>query len=112
MMNVRAKTAPKKEAVGEHRRGFPTGAGAAAAAKAAAYAMIQERPVHEVEIALPSGRKVAFVIAGDKVKETAVTPGPRLGDWVEVSGLKPGDRVAVSGLDRLRDGARIKEVQK
>ena len=59
-----------------------------------------------------SGRKVAFVIAGDKVKETAVTPGPRLGDWIEVSGLKPGDRVAVSGLERLRDGARIKEVQK
>jgi HlyD family secretion protein len=59
-----------------------------------------------------SGKKVAFVITGDKVKETPVTPGGRLGDWQEISGLKPGEKVAISGLDKLKDGTRIKEVQK
>jgi RND family efflux transporter MFP subunit len=59
-----------------------------------------------------SGRKVAFVITGDSVKETPVTPGPKLGDWLEVTGLKPGEKVAISGLAKLKDGTRIKEVQK
>ncbi len=68
--------------------------------------------VNPAAVITRSGKKVAFVITGDKVKQTPVAVGPRLGDWLEVSGLKPGDKVAISGLDKLKDGARIKEVQK
>lgn len=56
------------------------------------------------------GQKAVFVIKGDKAVLTPVTLGGKLGDWVEVAGgLKAGDKVAVSAVDKLRDGSKIKE---
>lgn len=49
---------------------------------------------------------------GNEVKEVPVQVGSRRFGEVEiVSGLKPGDRIVVEGTVKLRDGARIKEVQ-
>ena len=62
MMNVQAKTAPSKMETSGLRRGFTTGACAAAAAKAAAYTLINERPVDEVEITLPEGSNAVFKV--------------------------------------------------
>lgn len=44
------------------RTGWTTGACAAAAAKAATSALVTQQPQHEVEIALPSGRRVVFAV--------------------------------------------------
>ena len=88
MTNVRTKTAPKSSGVGELRRGYTTGSCAAAAAKAAAYAMILERPISEVEIALPSGRKVTFAVHDLEYKE----------DWAMATVIKDaGDDPDVTG---------------
>ena len=59
------------------------------------------------------GREFVFLFSGDRVRQTPVTLGPRLGDMVEVvSGVKAGDRIATKPLDKLRDEARVKTAEK
>jgi len=59
------------------------------------------------------GRMVVFLVAGDRVKETPVVLGARIGDQVRIeSGLKGGDRVVAGPAGNLRDGARIKVEEK
>jgi len=48
-----------------------------------------------------------YLLNGDKVVFTPVKRGVKLGDMVEVSGVKSGDRVAIKPLDKLKDGSRI-----
>ncbi len=56
-----------------------------------------------------NGNKWVFVIKGDKTVETPVKTGQQFKDMTEVlSGVKPGDKVAVKPLDKLRNGSRIK----
>ncbi len=76
-----------------------------------------QQPVTAVNpkaLATRDGRQQVFRITGDSVEAVAVTPGRNLGDVVEVSGsnLKSGDRVVLSPLDSLRQGARIAVVGK
>jgi multidrug efflux pump subunit AcrA (membrane-fusion protein) len=55
------------------------------------------------------GRTVAFVLKGNQVKEVTVTPGPALGELVEVAGgLEEGNRVVVNPPPSLGDGDRVK----
>ena len=50
----------------------------------------------------------AFVVTGDKLSMRELTVGERLGERIEVvSGLAAGDRVAVSDVDTLADGALV-----
>jgi RND family efflux transporter MFP subunit len=54
------------------------------------------------------GKKYVFLVKGDRVVETPVELGEKLGDMTEVvHGLSPGEKVAVKPLDKLRDGSRI-----
>lgn len=49
-----------------------------------------------------------FVVDGDKLGMRELTVGERLGDRIEVmSGVKAGDRVAVTDVDTLTDGALV-----
>jgi HlyD family secretion protein len=49
-----------------------------------------------------------FVINGDRLAARELKVGERLGDRIEVvSGVKPGDSVAVTDVDKLADGARV-----
>ncbi|MBM4312636.1 MAG: efflux RND transporter periplasmic adaptor subunit [Deltaproteobacteria bacterium] len=51
----------------------------------------------------------AFLIEGNKVRETPVKTGAKLGDMTEIlSGLKAGDRVVIKPPRGLKDGSRIK----
>lgn len=60
-----------------------------------------------------SGRNVVFVVGDDNtVKEAAVGDTPKLGDLVQVSGVKAGDKVVLSPTDRVRDGARVSVTKK
>jgi multidrug efflux pump subunit AcrA (membrane-fusion protein) len=49
-----------------------------------------------------------FVVNGDKLAMRELAVGERVGDRIEVvSGVKAGDRVAVSNVDTLADGAPV-----
>ena len=60
-----------------------------------------------------NGKQAAFVVKGDRVAETPVTAGAKLGDMVEVlSGVKSGDRVVLNPPKKLKDGSKIKLAEK
>ena len=49
-----------------------------------------------------------FVVDGDKLAMRELEVGERLGDRIEVmSGVKAGERVAITDVDTLADGARV-----
>jgi len=49
-----------------------------------------------------------FVVDGDKLAMRELTVGERLGERIEVmSGVKAGERVALTGVDTLADGALV-----
>lgn len=58
------------------------------------------------------GEASVFVVdAGNKAAERKVTAARAVGsDWVVTEGLKPGDKVIVQGLAKLKPGAPIKPV--
>ncbi len=50
-----------------------------------------------------------FVLEGDRARERMITTGQRVDAEIEVrDGLRPGERVILSNLDRLSDGARVR----
>jgi HlyD family secretion protein len=50
----------------------------------------------------------AFVIAGDKLSARELKVGDRTGDRIEIlEGVKVGDRVAASDVEKLTDGAQV-----
>ena len=55
-----------------------------------------------------AGTARVFVVAADRAEERIVMTGQAVGDQIEVAtGLKAGERVAITGLDQLVDGVRI-----
>ena len=70
----------------------------------------EKRPLAAVQpraIVERDGRKVAFVVQDGRARRTEVTTGRKLGDLVEVQGLKAGDRLVLDPGERIRDGAAI-----
>jgi membrane fusion protein (multidrug efflux system) len=67
-------------------------------------------PIRAVQTAL--GRQFVYVVgAGDTVQMRAVTPGAWSGDrWIITSGLAPGDRVIVDGLQKVGPGRPVHPV--
>jgi len=56
-----------------------------------------------------SGASHVYLIKGDRVAETRVTLGGKVGEMQEVtSGVKAGERVALKPLEKLKDGSRVK----
>ncbi|MCI3133587.1 efflux RND transporter periplasmic adaptor subunit [Phenylobacterium aquaticum] len=58
----------------------------------------------------PTGDATVYVVgAGDKAEIRPITTTQTLGDkWLVTSGLKPGDRVIVEGLQKVRPGGAVK----
>jgi len=58
------------------------------------------------------GTPLAFIVdSGGKVQQRMLRLDRAIGDkWLVTSGLGPGDRVIVEGLQRVRPGASVKEV--
>jgi membrane fusion protein (multidrug efflux system) len=56
------------------------------------------------------GQPTAFVVgAGDRAEPRVLTVGQTVGDkWLVTSGLKPGDRLIVEGLQKVRPGGALK----
>jgi membrane fusion protein (multidrug efflux system) len=69
--------------------------------------LVPQRAVQEVQ-----GTYIVYVIGeGNKIQARKVKPGPRVeGLWLIEEGLKPGEKVAVEGLQRLRDGVVVQPV--
>ena len=66
--------------------------------------LVPQRAVQELQ----NLYNVAVVGTDNKVSFRTVKVGPREGNlWVIEEGLKPGDRVVVEGLQRLREGAMV-----
>ena len=66
--------------------------------------LVPQRAVQELQ----NLYNLAVVGADNKVSFRTVKVGPREGTlWVIEEGLKPGDRVVVEGLQRLREGATV-----
>lgn len=66
--------------------------------------LVPQRAISELQGVYQVG-----VVGGDnKVAIRSVKLGPQFGDmWVVESGLQPGERVVVDGLQRLRDGMTV-----
>ncbi len=65
--------------------------------------------VPEEALIAQGGEQFVFVISEGKATRTRVTVGQRLPGLAQiVSGLRPDDRVAVTGLQQLRDGMRVR----
>jgi RND family efflux transporter MFP subunit len=65
--------------------------------------------VPRVAVTERAGRKVLFVLKGQKVELREVGLGLGDDDVVEVrGGIEPGERVVVKGLETLTDGARVR----
>lgn len=76
----------------------------------------EKRPrtaLNPAALAKRDGRDVVYLVKGERVVETPVTAGSRIGDLVEITaGAKAGDKVVLKPLERLKDGSRIKTAEK
>jgi membrane fusion protein (multidrug efflux system) len=66
--------------------------------------LVPQRAVRELQ-----GQYQVFVVGSDEVVSIrSVTPGPRVGElWVMSEGLKPGERVIVEGVQKVRGGVKV-----
>jgi multidrug efflux pump subunit AcrA (membrane-fusion protein) len=65
-------------------------------------------PPESVQAGTDGGSAYVYVIVGSKINRRNVVLGSRERDGqVIVSGLAAGDRVAMSGFERLRDGVSV-----
>jgi RND family efflux transporter MFP subunit len=66
--------------------------------------LVPQRAVMELQ----GTHRVAVVGSDDKVSIRAVSVGERVGNrWIITEGVKPGERVVVEGLLKVRDGAPV-----
>jgi len=66
--------------------------------------LVPQRAVQEMQ----GTYQVAVVGADNKVAMRTVKAGPRVGNmWVIDEGIKPGERVVVEGLQKVRDGVTV-----
>jgi membrane fusion protein (multidrug efflux system) len=77
-------------------------------------AVVEERPnavlVPALAVQEQQGTKIVLVVeAGDKAALRPVTVSDRVGDfYIVTSGLKPGERVIVDGVQKARPGMPVK----
>lgn len=58
------------------------------------------------------GQKLVFVVKEGRAMRTTVETGRALGDLVEIRGVPTGEKVALTPLDKLTDGTRVKTDRK
>lgn len=70
--------------------------------------------VQPAAIVTRGGTPAVFLLdaEGGRVRRVAVTSGRKIGELVEVKGLKPGDKVVLAPDDKLQDGQAVKVAKK
>jgi len=67
--------------------------------------LVPQRAVSELQ----GSYNVAVVGGDDTIEIRSVTPAQRIGNlWIIETGLKPGERVVVEGLQKVRAGVKVK----
>jgi len=79
--------------------------------RAAIVTAVHERavtvPVQAVQIS--GGRRIAFVLQGDRVRRREVQIGVDGEDWLEIThGLSPEDEVVIAGIEGLAEGSQVR----
>ena len=65
--------------------------------------------LHAAAVRRQNGRTEVFVVHQGRAVATPVTPGEAIGDMVEIrEGVKPGEKVVLRPLEKMRDGIRVK----
>jgi HlyD family secretion protein len=59
-----------------------------------------------------AGRKVVYVVKDGKAVETPVQPGPAIGDLIQATGVRAGDKVVLKPTERVRDGVEVSTASK
>ncbi len=59
-----------------------------------------------------NGKDAVYLLDNDRVRLVPITLGARLGELTEVGGVKPGDKVALRPLNKLKDGRKISVAEK
>jgi RND family efflux transporter MFP subunit len=60
-----------------------------------------------------NGKTIVYVVQDDRAVETAITPGGKIGDSIEVrEGLKPGEKVVVNPSKKIKNGSKVKQKEK
>jgi hypothetical protein len=87
-------------------------------AKVASRARVKEgekKPVTAVQLGAiveREGRKTVFAIKDDHASAVAVTTGGKVGDLVEVKGVKPGDKLILAPAAKVQDGTAVAPLKK
>ena len=63
-------------------------------------------------IAEREGRKVVFMLRDDKARAVEVATGAKIGDLVEVRGVKAGERVVLAPNGKVQDGTAVAPLKK
>jgi multidrug efflux pump subunit AcrA (membrane-fusion protein) len=63
--------------------------------------------VNPAAIVKSATRQGVYLIKDDHVVFVPVTVGKRLGDMIEVSGVRSGDKLVLKPLDALKDGTKV-----
>jgi RND family efflux transporter MFP subunit len=64
--------------------------------------------VHGEAVVAEGGASAVFRVENGVAKRVSVTPGPKIGDLVELSGVAPGDTLVLRPAASLRDGVAVK----
>ncbi|CAN7204302.1 efflux RND transporter periplasmic adaptor subunit [Pseudoduganella sp. LjRoot289] len=68
--------------------------------------------VQPAAIAAREGKTFVFVVENEKVRQVPVTSGRKVGELVELKGVKPGDKAVLNPDARLQDGQPVSVVKK
>ncbi|MEI7816711.1 MAG: efflux RND transporter periplasmic adaptor subunit [Desulfuromonadales bacterium] len=63
--------------------------------------------INPAAIVTKNNQSGVYLVVGDKVVFTPVIPGIKMGDLLEVAGLKSGDKVALKPLENLKNGSKV-----
>ena len=68
--------------------------------------------VQPVAVVKRDGRDVLFVVDNNAAKMVAVTLGAKIGDLVQITGAKPGDKIVLAPSEKVRDGTPVTILKK
>ena len=75
----------------------------------------ERKPVIAVQpaaVVKRDGKDVLFLIDNNAAKQVAVTLGDKIGDLVQVSSVKPGDKIVLAPSEKMKDGVAVAILKK